>query len=88
MFPKWIWKESAHTPSRSLLHVSQQNDITYDRSKYLGSRPEFARNDSQTWSIDQLLFYPSSVGIMMLTDRTNFNAGMIEVSGLVDARVM
>jgi hypothetical protein len=43
---------------------------------YLGSKPELARKDSQTYEINQTVSILKQLVLVKLTDRTNFNAGI------------
>lgn len=45
--------------------------------EYLGSKPDVARKDSQTCSIDQIMIFPAPYIERMRTDRTNLRAGML-----------
>lgn len=61
--------------------------LLFGHASYLGSRPELARNDSQTFIRDQHIILLLHTYIHMLTDLTNFKAVMFENS-LVDVRRM
>jgi hypothetical protein len=56
---------------------------------YLGSRPELARKDSQTYELSQNMSISKRSGFLKLTDRTNFKAGIFAtiVSGMVKSDV-